>query len=253
LPFLGKVEKISTFIRLVLETNSSSSEAGRAEQASLQSLFSTKKFTMFTKQLTLAAAALLLSAGASAQVGLTTDLGTTGVGAHVVLPMGSTLNARLGANYFQRDFSKSLGQVNYDLKGKLQTGDILVDWYVRDASSFHLSTGLVYNGNKLEGRGTPRASRFTLNGNTYSVAQVGVLEAGVEYRKLAPYLGFGWGNALTVEQAAGASTPTSAPTSWARPNVSLAASAAAPRPPSAMTMIQDVAVERQRAATMPAS
>jgi hypothetical protein len=155
---------------------------------------------MFTKQLTLAAAALLLSAGASAQVGLTTDLGTTGVGAHVVLPMGSTLNARLGANYFQRDFSKSLGQVNYDLKGKLQTGDILVDWYVRDASSFHLSTGLVYNGNKLEGRGTPRASRFTLNGNTYSVAQVGVLEAGVEYRKLAPYLGFGWGNARTASK-----------------------------------------------------
>jgi hypothetical protein len=90
-----------------------------------------------------------LAGGASAQVGMTADLGTTGVGFHVVRADGSTLNGRFGANYFQHDFSKSLGQVDYDLKGKLQTFDILFDWYLRDASSFHLTGGLVYNGNKF--------------------------------------------------------------------------------------------------------
>lgn len=151
---------------------------------------------MFAQRFAPAAAALLISAGASAQVGVTADLGTTGVGAHLVVPMESNLNGRFGANYFQHDFSKTSGAVKYQLDGKLQTVDLLFDLYPRTDSDFRLTAGLVYNGNKFDGRGVPQAGRFTLNGHSFSAAEVGILEATVEYRKAAPYVGIGWGNAL---------------------------------------------------------
>jgi hypothetical protein len=157
---------------------------------------------MFPIRSTLAPAVLLAlgataSCAANAQAGITADLGTTGAGAHVVVPLGTTLNARLGANYMSRDFEKNTTNVDYKLKGKLQTVDALLDWYVLDGSSFHLTGGVVYNGNKFDATGNPsRLGTFKLNGKTYAVSDVGILTGKLDYRKAAPYLGIGWGNTL---------------------------------------------------------
>jgi len=150
------------------------------------------------KHATLFAAAALLAAGtACAQVGITADAGTTGVGAHILVPLGAAVDARFGANYFKHDFDKRSGLVDYDIKGKLQTVDALVDWHVIEGSSFRLTGGVVYNGNKFDARGKPNgAGVFTLNGHTYSTADVGILTGRIDFRKAAPYLGIGWGNAL---------------------------------------------------------
>jgi hypothetical protein len=143
------------------------------------------------------AAGLLAAASAQAQVGITADLGTTGAGAHLVVPMESNLNGRFGLNYFKHDFSRTSGSVNYDLKGKLQTVDVLFDWYVRDNSQFRLTGGLVYNGSKFDAFANPDGQgQFSLNGKTYTAADVGVLKGRVDFRKAAPYIGIGWGNAL---------------------------------------------------------
>ncbi len=152
---------------------------------------------MFAKQIALAGAALLLSAGASAQVGITADLGTTGVGAHLVVPMETYLNGRFGINGFKHDFSKTSGSIAYDVQGKLQTVDILFDWYLREGSSFHLTGGVIYNGNRLDAHAKPNANgTFALNNTGYTAANIGGLNGTVDYRKAAPYIGIGWGNPL---------------------------------------------------------
>lgn len=152
---------------------------------------------MFAKYTVLAAALLLACGAADAQVGVTADLGTTGVGFHVVVPMESDLNGRFGANYFKHDFDKSSGGVGYDMDGKLQTIEALFDWYVLDGSPFRLTAGVLYNGNSIGAHAKPNADGgYILNGHSYTAADVGTLSGRIDYTKASPYLGIGWGNAL---------------------------------------------------------
>ncbi|KFI05644.1 hypothetical protein [Massilia sp. BSC265] len=155
---------------------------------------------MALKHSLLALAAFAVTASAHAQIGaaVTADLGTTGAGLHLVVPMESNLNGRFGANYFKHDFDKRSGLVDYKFEGKLSTFDVLFDWYVIPNSSFRLTGGLVYNGSRFDAVGVPGANRsFNFNGNTYSTADLGRLEAEVTFRRAAPYVGIGWGNALS--------------------------------------------------------
>jgi hypothetical protein len=200
---------------------------------------------MFAKHTALAAAALLAAGSASAQVGVTADVGTTGVGFHVVVPMETYLNGRFGANYFKHDFDKTSNGVNYDVKGKLQTVDILFDWYLNEGSNFHLTGGLVYNGNKFNVHAKPNgAGVFTINGNTYTAADVGVLSGRLDYRKAAPYLGIGWGNALA--QASRWNVNTDLGVFYqGNPNVQLASIGCTTSMTVCTTLAKDVAVARQ--------
>ena len=154
---------------------------------------------MFAQRFALAAAALALSAGASAQVGITADLGTTGVGAHLVIPMESDLNGRFGVNYFKHDFDKTANHVGYALDGKLQTVDVLFDWYLREGSNFRLTGGVLYNGTRFGAKAKPDANgRLTLNGHVFAAKDIGTVDGRIDYPKAAPYIGIGWGNALTA-------------------------------------------------------
>ena len=200
---------------------------------------------MFAKQTVLAASALLAAASANAQVGATADVGSTGLGFHVVVPMETYLNGRFGINYFKHDFSKTSGLVDYDIKGKLQTFDILFDWYLTEGSNFHLTGGVVYNGNKFDAKGKPNGlGGFTINGHAYTAADVGLLTGSIDYRKAAPYVGVGWGNALA---------PSSRWTSnidlgvfyQGNPNVHLASVGCTTSETVCKALASDVAVERQ--------
>jgi hypothetical protein len=152
---------------------------------------------MFLKSASLAAALLLLAGAAQAQVGVTADLGSTGAGFHLVVPMESNLNGRFGANYFKHDFDRNASGVDYAIKGKLQTFDVLFDWYLREGSSFHLTGGLVYNGNRFDVTARAgQAGQIRINDHSYTAADIGIVKGNIDYRKAAPYLGIGWGNAL---------------------------------------------------------
>ncbi|CAN7439783.1 hypothetical protein [Massilia sp. LjRoot122] len=155
---------------------------------------------MALKHTLFALAAITMGASAHAQLGaaVTADLGTTGAGLHLVVPMERNLNGRFGANYLKHDFDKRSGLVDYKFDGKLATFDVLFDWYLISQSSFRLTGGLVYNGTRFKAVGVPSASgSFSFNGNTYSTSDIGRLEGDVSFRRAAPYIGIGWGNALT--------------------------------------------------------
>ena len=200
---------------------------------------------MFAKQTVLAVATLLAAGAASAQVGVTADIGTTGVGAHVVVPMTTQLNGRFGANYLKHDFDKTSDGVDYNLKGKLQTFDILVDWYLTEGGSFHLTGGAVYNGNKFDVRGKPSGTgTFNINGNLYTASDVGILSGRIDFRKAAPYLGIGWGNALA--QSGGWNVTTDLGVFYqGSPNVQLAVTGCTVSSTICNRLAQDVEAARQ--------
>jgi hypothetical protein len=188
----------------------------------------------------------LLAGAAQAQVGITADAGTTGAGFHLVVPMESNLNGRFGVNGFHHDFDKTSNQVNYDIKGKLRTIDVLFDWYLREGSPFHVTGGLVYNGNRFDA--TAKASqlgKFTLNGSTYSSADVGILSGRIDYRKAAPYLGIGWGNALARNSHWSFNTDLGA-FFQGNPNVKLASVGCVNAKTVCDAIVKDVAAERVR-------
>ena len=149
-------------------------------------------------------AGLITAVQARAEVGVTGNLGSTGVGAHATVPLTSTLNARLGANYLgytHRFSTTGLTGMDYELKLKTNTYDALLDWYPMRDSVFRLTGGLVYNGNQIDVQMKSNLpGRYTLLGRTYTAADAGRVEGRVNFRKVAPYLGIGWGNAAVKEK-----------------------------------------------------
>jgi hypothetical protein len=200
---------------------------------------------MFLKYSALACA-LLLTGAAQAQVGITADLGSTGAGFHLVVPMETTLNGRFGVNGFQHDFDRTTNGVDYAIKGKLQTIDVLFDWYLREGSAFHLTGGLVYNGNRFDATAKPgQLGKFTLNGTTYTASDVGTLSGRIDYRKAAPYLGIGWGNALVAKGHWSFNTDLGA-FFQGNPNVKLASVGCTTSQAVCDALVKDVAAERLR-------
>jgi len=204
---------------------------------------------MFLKYLPLAGA-LLLTGAAQAQVGITADLGTTGAGFHLVAPMESNLNGRFGANMFNHNFDRTTGGVDYAIKGELQTFDVLFDWYLRDGSPFHLTGGLVYNGNRFDATAQGnQLGQITLNGHTYSTASAGILKGRIDYRKAAPYLGIGWGNALANTNKSHWSFNADLGAFFmGNPNVNLGSYGCTVSKEACEILFKDVAVERLRLA-----
>lgn len=156
------------------------------------------------KRLTLISALLVglfAAAGAQAQTqptfGVAADAGSTGLGLYGVLPVNSSFNARLGAHFGDYTYNGSKSNVDFAVKLKAHMFDVLLDYYPVADSAFRISGGLVYNQNKVTfntksgGTGT-----YTLNGTTYNIANVGEVNGGASFPKVAPYLGIGYGNAL---------------------------------------------------------
>lgn len=145
-------------------------------------------------------AAVSMSA-AAADLGLSVEAGTTGLGVHVVVPVQKQFNARIGASLLNYSYDGSTSNVDYDFKLKLKTIDALMDWYPMD-SGFRITGGVVYNGNKITANGKPTAAgTYTLNGNVYTAASAGTLNGQIDFRNFAPYLGIGWGNAVANDKS----------------------------------------------------
>lgn len=198
--------------------------------------------------LVLATASVCVCASAHAQVGVavTADLGTTGAGVHLVVPMESDLNGRFGINYFKHDGSKHSGGISYDADVKLQTFDVLFDWYVIPHSAFRLTGGVMYNGNEITGRGRPEGDGFYhINGRRYLPSDVGTLDGKVDFQKAAPYIGIGWGNALSPNRRWNFSADLGA-FYQGNAKVNLVSRGCTSSPVTCAVLASDVAAERSR-------
>jgi hypothetical protein len=136
----------------------------------------------------------LLAASAAAQAfGIGVRAGTTGVGADLGWKLAPTVSARLGYSGLKWDRDISTDDVSYDGKLKLSNLSGLLDF--SPLGPFRLTGGLFYTHNRYALRGDPSGGSFTINGRTYAAGDIGNLSGTVKPgRRLAPYLGIGYGN-----------------------------------------------------------
>ncbi len=107
---------------------------------------------------------------------------TLGAGLGVAFPVADSVAMRVGFNQFNKSYSTTAttatSTIAYNGTLKLSTFDLLADWHPFDGVT-HLTAGLMYNNNKFDATGIDQVTRATVN-------------ASVSFRKMAPYLCFGW-------------------------------------------------------------
>lgn len=155
------------------------------------------------KTLLVAAIAALASTGVMADVGLGVGvkISTLGIGLDLTRAVTDSINVRGNMNYAAYDYNTSENSIDYRAKLKLQTIGVLADWHPLN-NGFRVSGGLYLNGNKATLNAKPAAgSTITMNGTTYSMDADGVNSANgeVKFDSIAPYIGLGWGNAISKD------------------------------------------------------
>ena len=121
--------------------------------------------------------------------------GTLGAGLELTLEAANRVNVRFGGNYFKINRTVDVEGNDYDLDLKLQNFTALADWYITDGS-FRITAGAVLNQNGLKGTAL-ESNTFEIDDTIYTSAEVGVLNADVDFKSVAPYIGIGWGNPLS--------------------------------------------------------
>ncbi len=131
---------------------------------------------------------------AQADVGVNLKAGTLGAGVELSKSFSDKFNVSLGLNTYDHTTTDSSSDVDYDFKFDLQSVALLANYHPF-AGAFRFTGGLVYNDNELSLTGKPSAgSTYSINGVTYTAAQVGSLTGKLTFNTTTPYLGIGWGN-----------------------------------------------------------
>jgi hypothetical protein len=121
--------------------------------------------------------------------------GTLGAGLELSYALSQRAAVRLNADGYNRKQTSTHDNIDYDMKLKLQTASLMGDWFPF-ANNFRISAGAMFNRNKFTLKGQPTGPGYTINGTFYTSAEVGSLDAAVDFRKAAPYFGIGYGRPI---------------------------------------------------------
>lgn len=136
----------------------------------------------------------LMTSFAQADVGLNVKAGTLGAGVELSKSFGEKFSVGLGFNAYDLKTTDSSSDIDYDFNFDLQTVALL-GHYHPFSGIFRLTAGALYNKNELKLTGKPSAgSTYSINGVSYTAAQVGTLTGTLTFNSTAPYFGLGWGN-----------------------------------------------------------
>jgi hypothetical protein len=127
---------------------------------------------------------------------LNAKVSTLGGGLEVAFPMTHSIDGRLGINKFRYTMTKTSTSngTSQDYKGdlNLESFEALADWHPF-AGSFRMSAGAIYNNNNLKLSAVSGGGLVNIGGVNYPVAAGQSVDATIDFNKVAPYLGIGWG------------------------------------------------------------
>ncbi|MBL4850732.1 MAG: hypothetical protein JKY90_00390 [Gammaproteobacteria bacterium] len=124
-----------------------------------------------------------------------TPIAVADLGTEFTTVFSRTINGRLGINALGVDLVQLDEQdATYNLDFGLNSWSALLDWHPFK-SGFRFSGGLLHN----EPGDREQVDPYTglANANALSGNELGSLNSVVEFEGTSPYLGIGWGNALT--------------------------------------------------------
>jgi hypothetical protein len=130
-----------------------------------------------------------------AGIGITTRVGTLGIGVDVAKSFTSQLNGRLGFNFGNINVNRTDSGINYDSQLNLSSVQLFGDYYPFNSSSFRVTGGLVAQNNRFSVTSKPSSSgTYTIDGTQYPASIVGSLSGEYKYaNSIAPYVGIGIG------------------------------------------------------------
>lgn len=140
----------------------------------------------------------ILSGSAMAEdFALGVSAGTMGIGLEETTSIAKYANVRVLAAGFNYSKDGTSGDVTYHGTAKILNAGILLDYYPFE-NGLRLTAGGMYNGTKvsLDGKPAGGTNTYTLNGNTYTAAQVGSISGDAKYEKIMPYIGIGFSNPI---------------------------------------------------------
>lgn len=125
--------------------------------------------------------------------GISAKAGTLGFGVEYVQPINKYFGGRLGFNLLDWDYDLEKSDVSYNGDLELRTISLLADYHPW-ADSFRLSAGLFYNGNKIAITAEPNGNgTYEINDVDYPASAIDSINGEIEFSKLSPYFGIGWG------------------------------------------------------------
>jgi hypothetical protein len=132
-------------------------------------------------------------------LGVSTRVGTLGIGVDVAKSFTSQFNGRLGFNFGNININRTDSGIDYSSQLNLSSVQLFGDYYPFPRSNFRVTGGLVAQNNRFSVTGKPSGSgTYTIDGNQVSASNVGTLSGEYKYgNSIAPYLGIGIGNAAT--------------------------------------------------------
>ena len=130
------------------------------------------------------------------KIGLGVKVSLLGVGVQAAVPVMTHANLRVGLNML--NYSRTLDQDGVSYVGKLnfRSSEAYFDWFPFHGS-FHLSPGVVYNGNKVTANASvPPNQTFSFNDISYASSPSDPLtgNARLDFKRIAPAFVLGWGN-----------------------------------------------------------
>ncbi len=128
---------------------------------------------------------------------------TLGVSVEGVRSFGPQLNARLGFAFFSYSMNDLASSNDYTANGDLKLFSIsaLADWFPFE-SGFRLTGGILVNLNKASMTLTPLKT-YNDGNIKYTPEKLGNLSADIDFNKVAPYIGIGFGNPTAGEPGLG--------------------------------------------------
>lgn len=148
------------------------------------------------KKIILATVFAALTVPAYADITINGKISTLGLGIEAAFPMTQSVDGRIGINSYKYSFNQTSTSnglaTDYNGDLNLDSLEALADWHPF-AGSFRMSGGLIYNNNKVNLAARPANGTVNIGGTTYSIAPGESVNAAVSFRKIAPYLGIGWG------------------------------------------------------------
>lgn len=139
----------------------------------------------------------LANAEAFDQLAVTAKIGTLGFGIEATTPLTDQVNLRGGFNHWSKDDDDVKDDINYQINADLTTFGLMADWHPFN-NGFRASAGLYINNSDLSMDADSSAS-YTIGDTVYTAAEVGKLRGSIDFNTIAPYLGIGWGNALSSQ------------------------------------------------------
>jgi hypothetical protein len=122
------------------------------------------------------------------------QVSTLGLGVEGGYRINEYFGVRGAANFLNLDRDLSTDNIDFDGKARLGSFGATADLFPF-GGGFRLSGGLRVNDNHGDLTGTADRN-VTLNGNTYTPAQIGRVDSHVEFSRISPYVGIGWSGTI---------------------------------------------------------